>query len=200
MRGAILQREPFPFVVWWICWIDLYALFSGAGTGDFVRNLLAHDMIPAALSQLYPIGEDGKSIIFPGEEHTLPVMLRLNRDTFILAIRLGILAADCRRDAVSQTFPDGSIGCTLLGRAAKEKRLIDIQQSFVQLWTTPRVSLFQQQVHQLPPRSKEVFQHVRYPLHIISSIHVNSSACFLFYFNSIFSHYSASWVSIFRPY
>ncbi|OAL70155.1 hypothetical protein A7D00_5685 [Trichophyton violaceum] len=159
MRGAILQKEPFPFVVWWICWIDLYALFSGAGTGDFVRNLLAHDMIPAALSQLYPIGEDGKSIIFPGEEHTLPVMLRLNRDTFILAIRLGILAADCRRDAISQTFPDGSIGCTLLGRAAKEKRLFDIQQSFIQLWTTPRVSLFQQQVHQLPPRSKEVFQH-----------------------------------------
>ncbi|KAM5438316.1 hypothetical protein MferCBS31731_005177 [Microsporum ferrugineum] len=159
MRGAILQREPFPFVVWWICWIDLYALFSGAGTGDFVRNMLAHDMIPAALSQLYPISEDGKSIIYPGEEHTLPVILRLNRDTFILAIRLGILAADCRRDAVSQTFPDGSVGCTLLGRHAKEKRLFDIQQSFLQLWTTPRVSLFQQQVHQLPPRSKEVFQH-----------------------------------------
>ncbi|EFR01749.1 hypothetical protein MGYG_04749 [Nannizzia gypsea CBS 118893] len=160
MRGAILQREPFPFVVWWICWIDLYALFSGAGTGDFVRNLLAHDMIPAALSQLYPIGDDGKSIIYPGEEHTLPVMLRLNRDTFILAIRLGILAADCRRDTVSQTFPDGSMGYSLLGRAAKEKRLFDIQQSFIQMWTTPRVSLFQQQVHQLPPRSKEVFQHL----------------------------------------
>ncbi|KAK2873621.1 hypothetical protein FQN49_002227 [Arthroderma sp. PD_2] len=159
MRGAILQREPFPFVVWWICWIDLYALFSGAGTGDFVRNLLTHDMIPAAMSQLYPIGLDGKSAIYAGEEHTLPVILRLNRDTFILAIRLGLLAAECRCDAVSQTFPDGSIGYTLLGRHAKEKRLLDIQQSFLQLWAAPRVSLFEQQVHQLPRRSKEVFQH-----------------------------------------
>lgn len=51
LRITLLRREfsggeRFPFIIWWICNIDLNALYSGAGRGDFVGAMLNNGMIP----------------------------------------------------------------------------------------------------------------------------------------------------------
>lgn len=147
-------------MVWWICYFDLHALFSGAGTGEFVHAMLANDMTPASNCQLYPVGLNGCSVIYPEEQSTLPTILQLNHDVFIHAVRLALLGAECRRDMLSQTYLDGSIGYASIGRADQEKRLFSIQQSLTRLWESPHVGMLEQQAHQLPRRSKELFQQV----------------------------------------
>ncbi|KAK2738267.1 hypothetical protein FQN57_007130 [Myotisia sp. PD_48] len=166
MRRTILQKEPFPFVIWWICNIDMYALFSGAGTGEFARALMASNMIPGPKFQLYPVGSDGNSIIYPGEESTLPVMLQLSHDIFIQAVNLGLLASEYRRDITPQEFSDGSLGyCTSIVNPDMGKRLQEIRRRLIRIWNSAHVTLFEQRINQLPRRPKEIFQQCTTLLH-----------------------------------
>ncbi|EER42675.1 conserved hypothetical protein [Histoplasma capsulatum H143] len=82
MRNEIFKTEKFPFIIWWVCSIDLYALFSGTGTGEFIATVLKNDMIPSPGYHLYPLGQDGTSVIYPEEMDILPTILQLNHDIF----------------------------------------------------------------------------------------------------------------------
>ncbi|OJD27852.1 hypothetical protein ACJ73_00755 [Blastomyces percursus] len=166
MRDELFKAEKFPFIIWWVCSIDLYALFSGTGTGEFIGAVLKNDMIPPPTLHLYPLGPDGTSIIHPEERDILPTILQLNHDIFVLAARLGLLASEFRTQstyangtAMNTTNSNSSHGFTPHMLADREKRLFGIQQAFRHLWVTSNLSILEQQMDLLPSRSKEMLQH-----------------------------------------
>ncbi|KAJ5894395.1 hypothetical protein N7495_006086 [Penicillium taxi] len=141
LRREKFGREPHPFILWWVCHIDLYALLSGAGTGEFVRAIMDNHMLPGWESLLYPSGSEGYSVIYPDEHESLPVMMRLYADTFSLAAQLGFLAAQLRQDKQSRPFSEFN---------ARTKEISDLRQSFSQLWESPSVAFWNQHQDGLP--------------------------------------------------
>jgi len=85
MRREVFGGERYPFIIWWVCNIDLYAAMSGAGTGEFVGTMLKNDMMPPPSFHLYPLGIDGSSIVYGDETETLPMILQLNYEVTVLA-------------------------------------------------------------------------------------------------------------------
>jgi len=81
LRREVFGGETFPFVVWWICNIDLDALFSGAGSGEYVGSMLNSDLIPPPSFHLYPLGLDGSSVVYADEVEVLPTILQLDYES-----------------------------------------------------------------------------------------------------------------------
>ncbi|KAL2003456.1 hypothetical protein VTN02DRAFT_3767 [Thermoascus thermophilus] len=161
MRLSMFGRERYPFIVWWICNIDLDALFSGAGTGEFVGAMLKNHMLPGPGCLLYPLGPGGYSAIYPEESDSLPLVLQLHHDTFVLAARLGFLAAELRRESISSPFLDRSIGTGSFTHAAqRQKKLFGIREAFKLLWGSPPATLLRQHLDSLPRRPRELLQQV----------------------------------------
>ncbi|EGC42767.1 conserved hypothetical protein [Histoplasma capsulatum var. duboisii H88] len=166
MRNEIFKTEKFPFIIWWVCSIDLYALFSGTGTGEFIATVLKNDMIPSPGYHLYPLGQDGTSVIYPEEMDILPTILQLNHDIFVLAARLGLLASEFRTQSayangalINNANSNGSHVFPPQILADREKRLFEIQQALRHLWETSNLAILEQQMDLLPSRSKEMLQH-----------------------------------------
>lgn len=151
LRRSKFGREPHPFILWWICHIDLYALLSGAGTGEFVRAIMDHQMLPASESLLYPSAPEGYSVVYPEEHDSLPVLMRLYADTFSLAAQLGFLAAQLRRDKQSRPFSEFD---------QRSKEICNLRRAFGRLWESPGVVYWHQNQDSLPRRSQEILQQV----------------------------------------
>ena len=158
LRRAKYGHEPHPFILWWVCHIDLYALFSGAGTGEFVRAVIDHQMLPGSESLLYPSAPEGYSVIYSDEHESLPVIMRLYHDTFRLAAQLGFLATSLRHDRRNLPFAEFD---------KRSQELSDLRQAFGRLWESPDVAFLHQHQDNLPRRSREIMQQVssfRFPL------------------------------------
>ena len=159
LRRSKYGQEPYPFILWWVCHIDLYALLSGAGTGDFVRAVIDHQMLPGSESLLYPTAPEGYSVIYPDEHDSLPVIMRLYHDTFRLAAQLGFLATQLRRDKQSQPFAEFD---------QRPQELADLRQAFGRLWEASDIAFLHQHQDNLPRRSREILQQVSYAFSKIS--------------------------------
>jgi hypothetical protein len=157
LRREIYHGERYPFITWWICNIDLYALFSGAGRGDFVGTMLREEMIPPPGFHLYPLGPDGSSIVYADEITTLPAILQLNYEVTLLAVRLGLLAQELRHDAMMNTSDDSHQ--RHFDTKLRLSRVFELQESLRGLWIAESVILIGQQVNSLPFRSKQLFEH-----------------------------------------
>lgn len=150
MYGA----ERFPFIVWWICSIDLDALLSGLGTGEFVGHMLKNDLIPPPSFHLYPLGADGSSVVYPEERDTLPTVLQLDYEVTLHAIRLGLLASEFRADPAFETYDTRQREATI---KVRQNRILDIQEGLQHLWTVPAV---QELAHaRLSTRAQRLFHH-----------------------------------------
>ncbi|KIW98855.1 uncharacterized protein Z519_00518 [Cladophialophora bantiana CBS 173.52] len=149
-------REVFPFVVWWICHIDLDALLSGAGSGGYVESLLNNDFIPPPSFHLYPLGHDGSSVLYAEEVEVLPTILQLDYEVSILAIRMALLAREFRSDI---TFDDTDVLQRDQAVRIRQSRIFEIQEALRQLWITPAVVMIHQEVETLPTRPKQLYEH-----------------------------------------
>ena len=158
LRREVFGGEHFPFITWWICNIDLYALFSGAGTGDFVGTMLNNDMIPPPSFHLYPLGMDGASIMYVEETDTLPIVLQLNYEVTVLAVRLGLLAQELKQEA-SQKTVSFSMQQQHVDVKIRQSRILELQESLRHLWVAPNIMLLGQRLDLLPRRSQQLFQH-----------------------------------------
>jgi hypothetical protein len=159
MRRHIYGSERYPFIIWLVCHIDIHAVFSGSGTGEFFDTMLENDMLPPPSFQLYPLGMDGSSVISPEEADSLPTILQLNYDITVLAARLGQLGRELRREAVAQLFPNESVQ-NRTDTKMRQRRTFELQEAFRQLWQAPAVVLIDQAVETLSPRSLEIYQQV----------------------------------------
>lgn len=161
LRIALLRREVFggerfPFVVWWICNIDLDALFSGAGTGEFVGSMLNNDIIPPPSFHLYPLGLDGSSVVYTDELDSMPTVLQLDYEVTILAVRLALLAHEFRHD---NTFNNADIHHRDQATRIRQSRIFELQEALRQLWVAPGVTMIGQNVESLPTRPKQLYEH-----------------------------------------
>ena len=160
LRREIYHGERYPFITWWICNIDLYALFSGAGRGDFVGTMLREEMIPPPGFHLYPLGPDGSSIVYANEINTLPTILQLNYEVTLIAARLGLLAQELRQEAMVNTGKEVGSRQRHYDTRIRLSRVFELQESLRALWLVESVVLIGQQVESLPIRSKQLFEHV----------------------------------------
>jgi hypothetical protein len=165
LRRAKYGQEPHPFILWWVCHIDLYALFSGAGTGEFVQAIIDHQMLPGSECLLYPSAPEGYSVIYSDEHESLPVIMRLYHDTFRLAAQLGLLATRLRHD--KQNLPFDEFGL-------RSQKLNDLRQAFGRLWESPDVAFLHQHQDSLPRRSQEIIQQVSFVYSLHSLVYCTS--------------------------
>lgn len=151
-----------------MCHIDLYALFSGAGTGGFVQAVIDHQMLPGSECLLYPSAPEGYSVIYSDEHESLPVIMRLYHDTFRLAAQLGFLATRLRHDKQNVPFEEFD---------KRSQELSDLRQAFGRLWESPDVAFLHQHQDNLPRRSREFMQQVSsfrsHSLHLLGKKKVN---------------------------
>ncbi len=161
LRRHVFGGERFPFITWWICNIDLYALFSGAGAGEFVGTMLKNDMMPPPSFHLYPLGIDGSSTFYAEETESLPMTLQLNYEVTVLAVRLGLLAKELRRDATALTYDSQDIVFHQrhVSTKIRQRRVLEIQEAFRHLWVTPSILMLGQEPEKLPPRSRQSLEH-----------------------------------------
>ncbi|KAJ9604972.1 hypothetical protein H2200_010361 [Cladophialophora chaetospira] len=156
LRREVFGGEPFPYVVWWICNIDLDALFSGAGSGEYVASMLSNDLIPPPSFHLYPLGLDGSSVVYADEVDMLPTVLQLDYEVTILAMRLALLAHEFRHDT---TFNDMDAVQTEQTIRIRQSRIFEVQEALRQLWVTQSVMMVNQQIDELPTRPKQIYEH-----------------------------------------
>lgn len=156
LRRETLGGERFPFVVWWICNIDLDALFSGAGSGEFVGSMLTNDIIPPPSFHLYPLGLDGSSVLYAEELDALPTVLQLDYEVTILAARLAFLAHEFRHDT---TMRDADALQKVQITRIRQSRIFELQEALRQLWLTQGVSMVSQNASNLPVRPKQLYEH-----------------------------------------
>ncbi|XHG05253.1 hypothetical protein AWENTII_008493 [Aspergillus wentii] len=156
LRRSTLGAERYSFVIWWVCNIDLYALLSGAGTGEFIGAMIENHLLPEAGSLLYPAGNGGYSVIYPQENDSLPILLRLYHDTFILSFQLGFLGAEIRRSIKQSSF-------MFIPSDRQQREISGIQEAFRGLWESPNIQYLLQT--DLPKRSKDILQQSSALLH-----------------------------------
>lgn len=168
LRKAHFGREPHPFIIWWVCHIDLYALFSGAGNGEFVREVMDNHMLPGYECLCYPSNPEGYSVVYPEETDSLPTMMHLYAETFKLAAQLGFLGAQLRQERQSLSYDAFD---------QRSKELTDLRAAFSRLWESPDIAFWKQHQDSLPRRSQEIMQQSATLFH----------TCHLFSYTSMWS-------------
>lgn len=134
--------------------MDLDALLSGMGSGEYVGHMLKNDLIPPPSFHLYPLGMDGSSVVYAEETDTLPIVLTLDYEIVLHAVRLGLLAHEFRNDP---TFDTADTHQKVMAIKVRQSRVYDIQEGLRQMWTVPAVQELGKL--QLPVRAKRLFQH-----------------------------------------
>ncbi|PYH76129.1 hypothetical protein BO82DRAFT_347741 [Aspergillus uvarum CBS 121591] len=166
LRRSTPGPEPLPFVVWWVCNVDLYALLSGAGTGEYVRAVLNHQLPLDLKSLFYPIGPEDSSLLY-ADYDGISTLSRLYYDTIILAIRLGVVSVELRK-AKAQSF-DPRLN-------SRQQELGHIREALAGLWDHPEIQYMIHNQAGLPRRSHDMLQQISILFH----------TCFLFSFTSVY--------------
>ena len=143
LRQSAFGVERFPFVIWWICNIDLYALLSGAGTGAYVKTVLESDLLPWPGSLLSPIGPHGSDVIYSHEPDNLTLLLQLYMDMFGLAVQLGLTIADMKKLGASYPYSP-----------------INLHEDFRRLWDSSDVRFWAENQTRLPKQLQNIFEQV----------------------------------------
>ena len=99
MRRNMLEEEPYPAVLWWICKIDILALLSSCGNGDFIDDALRTDSVPTVATFLQSSCAGATSLRRIADRELLSSVLTLCRKTFLLAAEIGELAKQLRQSS-----------------------------------------------------------------------------------------------------
>ncbi|KAL2828658.1 hypothetical protein BDW59DRAFT_170798 [Aspergillus cavernicola] len=152
LRHSVTGRERYPVCTWLICHVDLYALLSGAGTGEYVKTAIESHLLPEIESLLCQVGPEGSSVLYTEEYGTLFLIMRLYRQGFLLAARLGLLAAQLRRSKVPHIeFLD--------------RELDDLRGAFRRLWTSHEIRFLVENQSNLPKKSQHSLQQLSILFH-----------------------------------
>ena len=91
MRHDKLQTEPYPFVIWWICLVDIGALLSSSGSGTFTKELLRQNLIPPSNEIPRVIEWFGYEALSLHEQETFFTVMELHYSLSLLSARIGLL-------------------------------------------------------------------------------------------------------------
>lgn len=177
LRQSALGVERFPFVIWWICNIDLYALLSGAGTGDYVKMVLGSDLLPWPGSSLSSIDSCGTDVIGSHEPDNPTLLLQLYRDMFGLAVQLGLAIAGRKKLGASDPYAP-----------------INLHEDLKQLWDSSEVRFWAEKQTRLPKQLQSILEQVGpfFSLYYIAVFQAKASSSdesTLPYFTSLLLHH-----------
>jgi len=100
-RSERLGREPFPFILWALCELDVRACLLGGGTCDFMQTVIQRNMLPPLELQIPTLGPSMPGPYLPSEANVFPSILNLNQGVTVHAGKLAQLAQRCRAEALS---------------------------------------------------------------------------------------------------
>jgi hypothetical protein len=124
--------------------------------------MLQNDMIPPPSFHLYPLGADGSSVVYAEEVQTLPTVLQLNYEATLLAVRLGLLAQEFRKDVTIAHIADGVHPQQKhYDLKLRQTRVFELQDALRHLWASPTIAALFSELSQsdnTPPRSKQLFE------------------------------------------
>ena len=147
--------NPYNFILWLMCLIDVQALLIGSGTGILISALLEKGPLLPPGPCLYLCDLNGLSTIHPDETDALPLILQLNHDTTLLAASIGFLAKELR-DAV----PVSRCGDHPTELKIRQIRVLELQDALKTLWVAAPYASIERSVDILPPRSLQIYQQV----------------------------------------
>ncbi|KAF7597422.1 hypothetical protein BBP40_003669 [Aspergillus hancockii] len=149
LRQSAFGMERYPFIIWWVCTIDLYALFSGAGAGEYVKTVTESNMLPGPESLLCFPSLNGFGVIDRREHDGLAIM-HLYKDTFMLAVRLGLVAAEVKKISASDSYSSVDL----------QQQASDLREEFKRLWNSPDVHFWVDNHATLPKQLQSSLQQV----------------------------------------
>ncbi|KAL2808675.1 hypothetical protein BJX63DRAFT_408488 [Aspergillus granulosus] len=152
LRQSVAERERYPLLLWLICQVDLYALLSGAGTGEYVKAATESHFLPEAEALLQQLGSEGSGEMYAEEYNVLLLIMRLHRESFQIAVRLGLFAAEVRRAKNLHMEPV----C---------RELESLRAAFRRQWTSPEIRFLVESHGTLPKRSLQCFQQLSVLFH-----------------------------------
>lgn len=162
--------------MWLICRIDIYALLSASGTGNFVEALLEDDTLPVPEKTLPPISLDTESVIHPEEQPFFPTIQKVNQETFLVALQVGQRARELRAESRARRYEIQTLSTPdplfLMEREARIQNLhraldhcrASWQIRFPEYWT------WLLNLNSLPRRVFAWTQHVCQPLNCTSDV------------------------------
>ncbi|KAL4900601.1 hypothetical protein BDW74DRAFT_188217 [Aspergillus multicolor] len=152
VRQSVAESERYPVIIWLICQVDLYALFSGTGSGEYIRAAVEGHFLPKAESLLYPVGfEQAGSMQNEGRD-AQPLLTCVYRECFVLAARLGFSAAGVRASTVA---------CT----ESVYRELESLRGAFRQLWNSQEVRFLIENQPNLSRRARHIFHQLSVLFH-----------------------------------
>ena len=102
LRHERLGREPYAYILWSICELDMYACLLGSGTCEFVRTMLHHNMLPPLDQQIPRPANALSGSYLANEGPVFPAILGLNQAILIQTAKLAQLAQSFRNEAASK--------------------------------------------------------------------------------------------------
>ncbi|KAK1143794.1 hypothetical protein N8T08_006045 [Aspergillus melleus] len=101
LRHSTYGIERYPFILWWVFYIDAYSLLGGTGTGEFAKAAIEDHLCPGADSFFCPSFSETSCLLYPEERDNLFMISCLHREVLALTVRSGLFAADLRKHPVS---------------------------------------------------------------------------------------------------
>lgn len=149
-RQSTYGAERFPFILWWVFYIDLYNLFGGTGMGEFAKAAIESHLLPAAESLFCPVSPETSCLLYPEERDNLFMISRLHHDALMIAVRSGLYAADIRKHRMSyrDTHMDARQGAE------------ELRNQLRGLWFSPEMRYLIDNQHALRERLQYLLQQV----------------------------------------
>ena len=163
LRALVQQRrtlqpvESYPYIIWWICQVDINALLSGSGDGEFIAFILQNNLLPTS-RQLHECGSFlTAGSLFPPEWEMMCSALDFHWQILAHAASIGHLAKQMRA-AAAQLLQPVTHAQTVLWRQQADRA----RDLLFQTWNSQMpVSIASgYQARSLPEAVQENFEHV----------------------------------------
>lgn len=165
LRIVLLRRdrnghEPYGFIVWWVANIDVHALLSGMGNGEFVETMLRRNLLPSGLKGDKNHRHHSGDTSTLTKYEALPSALAFHRRISTLAAELGLMARDMRAEELRN--PHDRSPATIRGR---QDRIGKLQDTLRRTWNAQMpASVAKGYCNQvLPVGARGIFEHVSHP-------------------------------------
>lgn len=158
LRHQLHPSEPYGYLLWRICELDMYACLLGSGNCDFLSKLLRCEMLPP-LEQQIPLAIPSLPVPYlANEANTFPDILALNRAIVIQTANLARLAHEFRQEASMADVAPPNI------MARWQASVSQVQHDLITYWMQGHPQYLDadnpRTAEQLPQRVRCVYEHV----------------------------------------
>lgn len=100
-RHKRLGHEPYGYILWTICELDMYACLLGNGNCEFVQTIVQHNMLPPLEHQIPHAAASISGPYLASEMPLFPRVLSLNQRILIGTVKLAQTARNFRLEAAN---------------------------------------------------------------------------------------------------